>query len=556
MDYESEDHQVDSSEEQGSQQFSETMSSKSSEMAPESPQRSASSAEMKSESPHGSESAEMASETSKRSASSPDNASESSKRSASSAELSHSQSSNLSYSSSSQKSASKEDSSIEVKPEKFERTAAKSGSGVKTLSKEDKLLRMFLIIGFFPLPVLGWIIGFFYSFSIKRKTKSQKKVLPTNIYLIRNKDDAKDKDKDKEPKKVVEKSEEERDLKGPKVDVDVPDVDIKGPKVQTAEDKKAIEDRLRKKENLTISDTESLRVNLEDLNPEQKELRAEVFKSVTDVDKAKKLKVEEGLYVPAVLDKFEVPEFKIEKPENLFIPPRILKSPVPVSKSAKDIKFDFFEYVHPSSTSHMLILLRGLNSTWKNHELFRFSEYVNHSVMAVNVTDAGKKTISQILEELEDVVKTKAKKDITLVTEIKQAEVNDFRKLYQEKKFKKVLAISSHLRCQESNEVFDMPEFVGLFDDKIECDKKNIAFPVMVVKNDLVEYEIMENELEIGLKFVEMKKCKDVLNTKEQTKIVLGKLFGPFRKFATATTASLKEDEVLKKVLCSRKKYT
>ncbi|XP_953082.1 uncharacterized protein TA08330 [Theileria annulata] len=682
MDYGSESHSIEDPEERGSRQMSETLGSeKSSEMSSE---RSSVRSSHKSSDKSSEKSEKLSDKSSEKLSEKSEKSSEKVEKSESSASLSHSVTS--------RSSESKEDVSIEIDLEKNVKPEVPVKEGFMGLPKEDRMLRIFLIIGFFPLPVLGWIIGFLYSLTIKKRTKSQKKftlilgalsgialivAISLTAYFLLSKTEkkteptpsvdkvkpepgAKRDEKEKKcegscPEEVkqlpdpatdlkdktlpepgsVEKQkrecepnceEEDKKLQGPeKVEKQVRDCDPhceeeekskpvadpvpkpalepakgdKGKKCENVEKEphkgprrteegsdyengceeqgsdqlppgpavKVPEEHVKvqhvpvlSKEDKLKLEIETLRDNVDSLGRDQKLRREELFKTITDPVKAKEIPSVPGLFIPTVITKYDEPKFKLKKPENVFIPPTLLKTPVPVTKSFGLIKFDYFQYVHPKSENNMLILLRGLHSSWKKNELFRFSEYVNHNVMVVNVTDDHKKDIVELLGDLENFVKTKTKKNMTLVTEVKHDEIEKFLQLQKEVSLSNIYTIfrrnskefSPSVVISDKN-VFDYPEFIGIFDEKIECNKKSVDFPVMVVKNELVEYELMEKGIsDMKLNFNKLSRCDDVLNTEEQTKIFLNKLYGPFRKFATATKTSLEEDELLKAVMCSR----
>ncbi|UKJ89682.2 hypothetical protein MACJ_002935 [Theileria orientalis] len=369
----------------------------------------------------------------------------------------------------------------------------------------ERMLRVFLVVGVFPLPVLGWIIGLFSSLSIRRKKRIHKiltsilflftlisivaGMVVLGYFLVKNSKDLTTSTKSEEKKTPV----------------------------MTPEDVK------KELKNITDGVEQALNVALPPQIP--------------------------GTYKPVSKVKLPKPIYKFGKPQNVFIPPDNLQEPVPLAKTTTDLKYEFFEYKHPSSKKEMVILMRGMSSEWKEHFMFRFSDYVDHSIKVFNITENQKKLdAAKILTALTKEIEYKT--NLGLVVELTAEEIVAFEAVHTSMKINRLLAITPSAKCdKEELEALSgnsQVEFIGMLGKTVTCFSGHRT-PLMIIKNgifNLTEKDSKLNDLKTYI--VEGKlNCEIEKMTGEKTKRYLDKLYNAFRKFVSMTSEEEKDQAAL-----------
>ncbi|UKK02675.2 hypothetical protein MACK_002770 [Theileria orientalis] len=366
----------------------------------------------------------------------------------------------------------------------------------------ERMLRVFLVVGVFPLPVLGWIIGLFGSLSIKRKKRIHK--ILTSIlflftliavvtgmvilgyFLVKNSKDVTTTTTTTEEKKT--------------------------PVLTPEEVKKELK-------NITDGAEQALEIALPPQTP--------------------------GKYNPVPKVKLPKPIYKFGKPKNEYIPPDNLQEPVPLAKTTGDLKYDFFEYKHPSSRKEMVILLRGLSSEWKQHFMFRFSDYVDHSIKVFNITENTKKLdVAKILTALTTEIAYKT--NLGLVVEMTAEEIKAFEAVHASMKINRLLVITPSAKCDkeelESLSGNSQVEFIGMLDKEITCSAGHRT-PLMIIKNGILRLTEKDSKLNDLTTYIvkEGVKCGVEKMTSEKAKAYLDKVYNAFRKFVSMTSEEEKD---------------
>ncbi|BAM42120.1 conserved hypothetical protein [Theileria orientalis strain Shintoku] len=369
----------------------------------------------------------------------------------------------------------------------------------------EKMLRVFLVIGVFPLPVLGWFIGLLSSMSIKRKKRIHKiltsilfllslvalvaGMVVLGYFLVKNSKDV----------TTVVKTEE------------------KAKPVITPE---------KVKEELKHITDGALKAIGDDLPPQIP-----------------------GTYKPVSITKLPKQVYKYGKPANVYIPPNNLQEPVPLAKTTGDLKYEFYEYKHPSSKKEMVILLRGLISEWKEHYMFRFSDYVDHNIKVFMITENKKKLdVAKILTALTKEIAYKT--NLGLVVELTAEEISAFEAVHTSMKINRMLAITPSAKCDkeklEALSGMSQVEFIGMFDKEVTCTSGSKT-PLMVIKNGNVHFTEKGSKLTDLTTYIvkEKVKCETEKLTSEQTKRYLDKMYDAFRKFVSVTSEEVKDQASL-----------